>query len=67
MRRVDCRQCRCGVKVEEVSWGCGKHQMTTAYIRFLAHGAKKLSWKEATLSFRTSWDKVCRAVEVVVQ
>ena len=23
MRRVDCRQC--GVKVEAVPWGCGKH------------------------------------------
>ncbi len=27
---------------------------------------KKLSWKEVALSFRTSWDKVCQAVEVVV-
>jgi len=64
MRRVDCRQC--GVKVEEVPWGCGKHQMTTAYVLFLAHWARKLSWKETALSFRTSWDKVCQAVEVVV-
>jgi len=65
MRRIDCR--RCGVKVEEVPWGNGKHQMTTAYVLFLAHWAKKLSWKETALSFRTSWDKVCQAVEVVVQ
>jgi len=65
MRRVDCRSC--GVKVEEVPWGCGKHQMTTAYVLFLAHWARKLSWKETALSFRTSWDKVCQAVEVVVQ
>ncbi len=64
MRRVDCTQC--GVKVEAVPWGCGKHQMTTAYVVFLAHWAKKLSWKETALSFRTSWDKVCQAVEVVV-
>ena len=64
MRRVDCLQC--GVKVEAVPWGCGKHQMTTAYVLFLAHWAKKLSWKETALSFRTSWDKVCQAVEVVV-
>ena len=64
MRRVDCRQC--GVKVEAVPWGCGKHQMTTAYVLFLAHWARKLSWKETALSFRTSWDKVCQAVEVVV-
>ena len=65
MRRVDCQTC--GVKVEEVPWGCGKHQMTTAYVLFLAHWAKKLSWKDTALSFRTSWDKVCQAVEVVVQ
>jgi len=64
MRRVSCSQC--GVKVEAVPWGCGKHQMTTAYVVFLAHWAKKLSWKETALSFRTSWDKVCQAVEVVV-
>jgi transposase len=65
MRRIDCR--RCGVKIEEVPWGCGKHQMTTAYVLFLAHWARKLSWKETAVSFRTSWDKVCQAVEVVVQ
>ena len=64
MRRVSCPQC--GVKVEAVPWGCGKHQMTTAYVLFLAHWAKKLSWKETALSFHTSWDKVCQAVEVVV-
>ena len=44
MRRVDCRQG--GVKVEALPWGCGKHQMTTAYILFLAHWARKLSWKD---------------------
>ncbi len=64
MRRVSCPQC--GVKVEAVPWGCGKHQMTTAYVLFLAHWAKKLSWKDVALSFHTSWDKVCQAVEVVV-
>lgn len=65
MRRIDCR--RCGVKVEALPWGHGKNQMTTAYVLFLAHWARKLSWKETALSFRTSWDKVCKAVEVVVQ
>lgn len=64
MRRVSCPQC--GVKIEAVPWGCGKHQMTTAYVLFLANWAKKLSWKETALSFSTSWDKVCQAVEVVV-
>jgi transposase len=65
MRRIDCR--RCGVKVEALPWGHGKNQMTTAYVLFLAHWARKLSWQETALSFRTSWDKVCKAVEVVVQ
>jgi transposase len=65
MRRIDCRHC--GVKVEALPWACGKNQMTTAYVLFLAHWAKKLSWKDTALSFRTSWDKVCKAVEVVVQ
>jgi transposase len=65
MRRVSCP--RCGVKVEEVPWGSGKHQMTTAQVLFLAHWAKKLSWRETAQSFRTTWDKVCQAVEVVVK
>lgn len=41
--------------------------MVSSYVLFLAHWAKKLSWKETALSFRTSWDKVCQAVEVVVR
>jgi transposase len=64
MRRVDCP--RCGVRVEEVPWGIGKHQLTRAYMLFLAHWARKLSWKETAQAFRTSWDKVCQSVEYVV-
>ncbi len=33
MRRVACRQC--GVKVEEVPWATGKHQLTKAYMLYL--------------------------------
>jgi transposase len=65
MRRVDCRHC--GVKVEEVPWGIGKHTLTKAYMLYLAHWARKLSWKETAQSFHTSWEKVCQAVEYVVQ
>ncbi len=65
MRRVECRLC--GVKVEEVPWAKGKHTLTEAYMLFLAHWARKLSWKETALSFHTSWEKVCQAVEYVVQ
>src|ERR1700731_28079 len=64
MRRVDCRDC--GVRVEELSWAIGKHQLTKAHMLFLAHWARKLSWKETAQSFRSSWDKVCQAVEYVV-
>jgi len=65
MRRVTCSTC--GVKVESVPWGIGKHTLTQAYMLYLAHWAKKLSWKETARSFHTSWDKVCQAVEYVVQ
>ena len=57
----------CGVRVETVPWGIGKHQLTKAYMLFLAHWARKLSWQETAVSFRTSWDKVCQSVEYVVQ
>ena len=62
MRRVACRNC--GVVVEEVPWSDGKHQLTKAYMLFLAGWARKLSWKETAVSFHTSWDKVCDAAFV---
>jgi len=65
MRRVDCR--RCGVKVEQVPWARGKHTLTEAYMLFLAHWARKLSWKETAQAFHTSWDQVYQAVQYVVQ
>jgi transposase len=65
MRRVNCSLC--GVKVEEVPWGTGKHTLCKAYMLYLAHWARKLSWKETAQSFHTSWEKVVQAVEYVVQ
>ena len=65
MRRVDCHRCQ-AVVVEEVPWGTGKHQLTNAYMLFLARWARRLSWKETAEAFRTSWDKVFDAVEHVV-
>jgi transposase len=65
MRRVDCRNC--GVRVEELPWAIGKHQLTKTYMMFLAHWARKLSWKETALSFQTTWEKVCYSVEYIVQ
>ena len=64
MRRVNCR--RCGVVVEEVPWGLGKHTSTKVHMHFLGHWARKLSWKETAEEFRTSWDKVRDAVEYLV-
>jgi len=64
MRRVNCRDC--GVVVEEVPWGDGKHQLTRAYMLFLARWARRLSWTETAEAFHTSWEKVCDAVDYVV-
>jgi transposase len=64
MRRVNCRQC--GVVVEEVPWASGKHHLTKVYMQFLAHWARKLSWKEVAVSFQTSWEKVFHSVEYIV-
>jgi transposase len=52
MRRVNCKQC--GVLVEEVPWGMGKHASTKVHMHFLGHWARKLSWKETAEQFRTS-------------
>jgi len=65
MRRVQCRTC--GILVESVPWAMGKHSLTKAYMLYLAHWARKLSWKETALSFGTTWDQACPAVEYVVQ
>ena len=65
MRRVDCD--RCGIKVERVPWAAGKSPITTSYAWFLASWAKRLSWQEVAVSFRTSWDSVYRAVRLAVQ
>jgi transposase len=65
MRRVSCPRCQ-AVVVEQVPWGHGKHQLTHAYMLFLARWARRLSWKETAQAFRTSWDKVFDAVEYVV-
>ena len=65
MRRVDCR--RCGVRVERVPFGMGKSPITTSYAWFLAGWAKRLSWKEVAVSFRTSWDNVYRSVKLAVE
>lgn len=64
MRRVDCRTC--GVRVESVPWAEGKHTLTFAYMQFLGAWAKRLSWQEVAIVFRSSWEKVFRSVEWMV-
>jgi transposase len=65
MRRVACPAC--GVKVESVPWAEGKQTLCEPYVHFLAHWARKLSWKETAQAFKTSWDQVHAAVEQVVR
>ncbi len=65
MRRVNCKSC--GVKVEQVPWADGKNHLTRAYQLFLARWAKRLSWKEVAVAFKTSWDNVFRSVRFVVE
>jgi transposase len=65
LRRVNCKAC--GVRVESVPWANGKNTLTKTYMQFLASWAKRLSWKEVAVAFRTSWEKVFRSVEWAVQ
>jgi transposase len=64
MRRVACR--RCGVRVERVPWAEGKQTLTTTYRWFLASWAKRLSWQEVAVAFRSTWETVYRAVAMAV-
>jgi transposase len=64
MRRVDCPAC--GVKVERVPWCEGKSKLTTSYRWVLAKWAKRLSWRETAVAFRTSWENVYRSVKMAV-
>ena len=64
-RRVDCSSC--GVTVELLPWAHGKCQLTHSYRWFLAAWAKRLSWKEVAEVFDTSWQNVCRSVEMAVE
>ena len=64
MRRVDCHAC--GVVVESVPWGSGKHQATTTYAWFLARWAQRMSWSEVAEAFQTSWNRVFRSVAMAV-
>lgn len=64
MRRVSCPIH--GIVVEEVPWCSGKNHLTNVYMQFLANWARKLSWLDVARSFNTSWEKVYRSIEYVV-
>lgn len=64
-RRVQCAGC--GIGAEKLPWCEGKQHSTQAHLLFLAHWARKLSWKEVAESFLSSWDRVHDAVEYVVE
>lgn len=64
MRRVQCPAC--GIKVERIPWAEGKSTMTTELKWFLARWARRMSWKEVSLCFRVSWDRVFEAVKHAV-
>lgn len=64
MRRVNCPDC--GIKVESVPWATGKNHLVTTYAWFLASWAKRMSWKEVSRSFHTSWESVFRSVKMAV-
>lgn len=64
-RRVACP--KHGVHVEAVPWSDNQDQMTHSYKVFLAQWAKKLSWQDVASSFKTSWNRVYRAVKYAVE
>ena len=64
MRRVNCSMC--GIVVETVPWAEGNQHLTTTYAWFLARWAKRMSWKEVAIAFKTTWDHVFQAVEQAV-
>lgn len=63
-RRVNC--VKCGVKVELVPWTKGKQKLTDEFKLHLARWARRLSWKEVSEAFQTSWDHVYQSVKFVV-
>ncbi len=64
MRRVQCLGC--GIKVERIPWAEGKSSMTTELKWFLAGWARRMSWKEVSVAFHVSWERVFEAVKYAV-
>lgn len=64
-RRVSC--VRDGIITEYLPWSNGKERITNTYKIFLGNWAKRLSWAEVSLVFRTSWDTVFNSVKWLVE
>jgi transposase len=64
-RRVECAEH--GIHVEYMPWAEGKSSITNVFRQFIAHWAKKLSWKEAGEAFKVGWGQVYESVEHVVK
>jgi transposase len=64
-RRVNCPEH--GVVVEHIPWSAGKRPFCTAMMVFLARWARRLSWRETSQVFQTSWEAVYRSVEWFVE
>lgn len=64
MRRVSCPDH--GVVTERVPWSEDKSELTKEYRHFLGIWAKRLSWTEVARYFNTTFGKVLRSVEYLV-
>jgi transposase len=64
-RRVSC--IRDGIRTEYLPWCDGKERITNTYKIFLGSWAKRLSWAEVALVYRTSWDTVFNSVKWLVE
>ena len=59
-RRVEC--IKHGIHVEYMPWADGKSDITNVFRLFIAHWAKKLSWKEVGEAFKVGWGQVMDSV-----
>ena len=65
MRRVECARCRGAGRVRSVGDGQAPDDRCVCVVP--RRVAKRLSWREVAVVFRTSWDSVYRAVRMAVE
>jgi transposase len=64
LRRVSCP--KHGIRTARVPWGDGKCTLTNEYRQFLANWARRMSWSEVSDCFETTFGKVYRSVQWIV-